>query len=130
MASKPSHVAFGDFATATDENNFRDWVGTPAQVAAWGAGFSGTPPASAQPLQMMGYAALTTNSSGAITINLPAAFPNGLAWWTANSAGGAGISFRAALTGSSTSAIVFVVYSGTTLLTSAACNVIWEAVGW
>lgn len=127
---KPSHVSPGDPAIAGQINGLMDWVGSPLEMPAWGAGYLSTPPAGAQLIQMMGYSALTTNSTGAVTITLPMAFPNGLAWWEASSAGGAGINFRTGLTGANASTVVFVAYAGTAVVASAAVNLIWTAVGW
>lgn len=130
-ATKPTHVAVGDPDTASGHNNLLDWVGTPVEMTAWGSGFLSTPPAGSQIQRMRGWASATTNASGVVNITLPSAFPNGLAWWTADTTNGNLFVIRSALTGANASTIVFVCYNAAgAALASTAVNLIWEAEGY
>lgn len=130
-AVKPSHVAVGDPATATDQNNLVDWLGTPLQVTNWGPGFGLTPIAGAEIQMMFGAASVTTSASGVVTITLPAAFPTGLAWWAAVTTSGVLFTIRAATTGANASTIVFVCYNAAgAVLANTAVTLNWLAIGY
>lgn len=131
MATKPSHVAVGDPVTATDRNNVGDWIGTPVQMTAWGSGFIGTPTAGSEIQAMRGWASATTNASGVINITLPAAFPNNVCWFSADTTSSSLFVIRAAATGANASTIVFVCYNASgAVLANTAVNLIWEAMGY
>ncbi len=131
MATKPNDVAAFDQVTAADRNNLGRWVGTPLQMASWGAGFGATPPAGVELVRMRGYISVTTSSTGVATITLPSTFAGGLAWWSATSAVATVQYLRPAATGANTSTLVFVAYNAAgATVNSTAISLLWEAEGW
>lgn len=106
-------------------------------IAAWGAGGINTPPAGSQLQIQFGSSTATTSGSGVLTIALPQTFPNGIGWWWASPVSPATAPVaRSAVTGTSTSQIVFTVYSTTVtsgsliVLASTSVTALWLAVGY
>lgn len=129
MATKPGHVAVLDFATATDENNLRDWVGTPVESAGvLAAPFVGTN--GAQLIVQAGTALVTTNASGSANISFPAAFPNSLLGCTVSLLDvSTASSVKMNNTGTGTGGITITAYVGSATANSMGVRVSYIAVG-
>lgn len=131
MTSPPTALAVGDELPASWLASLLAALDTASQITSWGSGFLSTPPAGSQLIRQRGSISATTNASGVVNVTLPAAFPNGLAWWSAVTTNGNIGVIRSALTGAGTSTIVFVCYTlAGAAAASQAVSFVWEAEGW